>query len=122
MEVPLRTTMKWAPLLASFLLSAAAPSEPSWGAYGHRIAAEAAARTMPQTTPGFFLQRIDQLVYLDPEPDRWRNGQLPEMNRGFAYDHYIDLERIPTEALAASDRWTYLEILHRAGSSSSISA
>jgi hypothetical protein len=115
MELPLRPTMKSAPLLASFLLSAASPSESPWGAPGHRIAAAAAARAMPETTPDFFLQRIDQLVYLDPEPDRWRNGRLPEMDRGFAYDHYVNLERIPPGALEASDRWTYLEMLQRTG-------
>jgi hypothetical protein len=116
MDGPFRATMKSTPLLASLLLSAATPPrEPPWGAHGHRIAAEAAVRAMPEATPDFFVQRIDQLVYLDPEPDRWRDGRLPEMDRAFAYEHYIDLERIPAEAVEAGDRWTYLEALHRTG-------
>jgi len=116
MDEPIRTVTRTVPLAALLLLSATGPpSVAPWGAHGHRIAAEAAARAMPEAMPDFFRQRADQLVYLDPEPDRWRDPRFSEMDRSFAYDHYIDLERIPPEALGASDRWTYLEILNRAG-------
>ena len=101
-------TMPW-------LLAVAPADESAWGAHGHRIAAEAAAEAIPGAMPDFFRARADQLVYLNPEPDRWRDGRVTEMDRGFAFDHYIDLERVSPEALAAPDRWTYLETLYGEG-------
>lgn len=104
----LLATMPW-------LLACAPTAENPWGAHGHRIAAEAAAEALPEAMPDFFTERADQLVYLNPEPDRWRDGRITEMDRGFAFDHYIDLERVPPRALETPDRWTYVETLHREG-------
>ena len=65
--------------------------------------------------PGFFLDAGDELVYLNPEPDRWRVQESVEMNEAFAYDHYIDLENVPDGALDAPDRFSYLRLLYEAG-------
>jgi hypothetical protein len=58
---------------------------------------------------------MDQLTYLNPEPDRWRGADLPELNRAFSYDHYVNLERLNPGALDAPDRWAYLNALGRGG-------
>jgi hypothetical protein len=104
---------------AASLLSACAPDAPPeprrWGSTGHEMAARAALRALPDGIPGFFGQAGDQLVYLDPEPDRWRNRDLPAMDQAFSYDHYIDLENVPRGALDAPDRWTFVQRLHDAG-------
>lgn len=102
------------PTLALAALLAAVPSPP-WGAHGHRIAAEAATRGLPDSMPAFFRERSGQLVWLDAEPDRWRGPGATAARRAFAYDHYIDLERVPAGALDAPDRWRFLETLHRGG-------
>jgi len=98
------------------MLSGATPSlEAPWGTHGHEIAARAAAATLPQDMPVFFREATDQLVYLDPEPDRWRSRALNEMDRAWYFDHYIDLENVPQAALDAPHRFAYLRALYEAG-------
>ncbi len=95
---------------------AAAPRPaPLWGFVGHLMAARAAVSVLPDDMPDFFLQAGEQLVYLNPEPDRWRVREQEEMDQGFAYDHYIDLENVPQGGLDASDRFDFLRILYAAG-------
>jgi hypothetical protein len=86
-----------------------------WGNEGHRIVAEVASARLPVQMPAFFRGAADQLAYLNPEPDRWRDGRRREMNEAYRYDHYIDLENVPTAAQSARDRWEFLEALYAAG-------
>ncbi len=90
-----------------------------WGEAGHRMIGAAAAAALPQEMPAFFRQAADQLSYLNPEPDRWRDraerGLDPAMDDAFAPDHFIDMERVPPGALAAKDRFAYLDSLRVAG-------
>lgn len=86
-----------------------------WGATGHEMAARAALGGLPEELPGFFRATGEQLVWLDPEPDRWRSRVLDEMDEAWSYDHYIDLENVPPGALDASDRFAFIRALHRAG-------
>jgi hypothetical protein len=86
-----------------------------WGADGHEMAARAATSVLPTEVPTFFRSSGDQLVYLNPEPDRWRERSLVAMDQGWNYDHYIDLENVPDAALLEPDRFTYLEALYAAG-------
>ena len=91
------------------------PTPPRWGGVGHEMAARTATAALPSTMPAFFRDAADQLVYLDPEPDRWRNFALREMDQAWTYDHYIDLENIPNGALDAQDRFSFLKALYDAG-------
>ena len=84
-----------------------------WGAVGHMLIGAAAATALPADMPAFFRASADQLAYLDPEPDRWRNHADTAMDDAFAYDHYIDLERVSANALAAHDRFDYLDTLRQ---------
>jgi hypothetical protein len=108
-------------VLAAAALAGAAPHRPSgdsalpWGLFGHQIAARAAHSVLPSDMPAFFREAGAQLVYLDAEPDRWRNGNLTEMDQAWSYDHYIDLENIPDGALGAPDRFVFLRALYDAG-------
>lgn len=90
-------------------VAAAAP----WGYYGHEIAARAAVTDLPSEMPGFFRDAADQLVYLNPEPDRWRDSESAAMDEAWKYDHYIDFEVVPNGVLRAPDRFSYLDELHR---------
>ncbi len=84
----------------------------AWGAHGHTISGAAAARALPREMPKFFRNAADQLAYLTPEPDRWRNrGEAerdPAMNGAFAPDHFINFERIPESAWQAEDRFAFM--------------
>jgi hypothetical protein len=94
-----------------------------WGLDGHRMAARAAVDALPGEIPGFFREGADVLVWLNPEPDRWRDRRFPEMDEAWRYDHYIDLENIPgCTSLAncailneSTDRWDFFERLVKAG-------
>lgn len=79
------------------------------------MAARAATQRIPEAMPAFFRDAADQLVYLNPEPDRWREQEQREMDQAFAYDHYVDLENVPAGALDAPDRFAYLRLLYEAG-------
>jgi hypothetical protein len=103
------------PALSLLALTAAAAPVLRWGAEGHEMAARAAVSALPSDMPAFFRAARDQLVYLNPEPDRWRDRQAPEMDQAFSYDHYIDLENVPDAALEAPHRFAYLEALYEAG-------
>lgn len=84
----------------------------AWGAHGHMISGTAAAHALPKEMPKFFRDAADQLAYLNPEPDRWRDrGEAerdPAMNGAFAPDHFINFERIPESAWLAEDRFAFL--------------
>jgi len=108
------------PILAGALVALAVggpgPVPPfRWGADGHEMAARAAVETLPSAVPSFFRDAGAQLVYLDPEPDRWRSRPLREMDQAFSYDHYVDLENLPAGALDAPDRWVFVRLLYEAG-------
>jgi hypothetical protein len=104
-----------APALSLLTLTAATASTLRWGVEGHEMAARAAVAVLPADMPSFFRAAGDQLVYLNPEPDRWRNRDAVEMDQAWSYDHYVDLENVPDEALAAPNRFAYLEALDDAG-------
>jgi hypothetical protein len=92
----------------------------SWGFAGHVLSGEAAASTLPSVMPKFFRKATKQLGYLTAEPDRWRDPRSAAVTAAFNPDHAINLERVPPGALAAKDRFAYLEILRKAGEDSSV--
>lgn len=102
-------------LLALFSADSTEATPRRWGFVGHEMAAAAAVDVLPQDVPAFFRDAGEQLVYLNPEPDRWRSRDLAEMDQAWSYDHYIDIENVPQAALDAPDRFQYLAALYEAG-------
>jgi hypothetical protein len=93
------------------LLGAAPRLEPAavrWGARGHEMAARTAVALLPERVPDFFRSAGEQLVYLDPEPDRWRVASRREMSAAWSPDHFINLEALPAGALDTPDRYAFL--------------
>lgn len=84
-----------------------------WGHDGHLMVGRAAAAHIPADMPAFFRREVQRLSYLNFEPDRWRDSDMSEMNEAFRYDHYIDLENVPTAAREARDRFRFLAVLYR---------
>ncbi len=100
---------------AGLLTLAAAGTALAWGEPGHLMIGRIAAEGLPSSMPSFFTGATDQLAYLNPEPDRWRERELREMDEAYKYDHYIDLENVPGDALEAEDRFRFIAALHEAG-------
>ncbi|MBT8338235.1 MAG: hypothetical protein KJO11_16730 [Gemmatimonadetes bacterium] len=107
--------LAWVAPLAAILAAPGGESPPRWGADGHVMAGRAALARVPDAMPEFFRESGDQLSWLNPEPDRWRSRELRPMDQGFSYDHYIDFENVPGDALDAPDRWRFIEVLYGAG-------
>jgi hypothetical protein len=95
----------------------------AWGEAGHRMTGEAAALSMPGSTPAFFRKASKELGYLNPEPDRWKDRTERDADRAldgaFNADHFIDIEMAPpavlAAALAAPNRYAYADTLRKAG-------
>ena len=112
-------------LLAAAVLVAAATSIAAtrattlWGEHGHRLAAAAAVQALPADMPPFFRAAGDQLVWLDPDPDRWRDLEEtkvdPALNGANAPDHYLDFEWTTEGSLKAPNRYAFLDSLRAAG-------
>jgi len=99
-----------------------------WGEQGHRIIAQAAALALPgdaRGMPPFFRQANEQLAYLNPEPDRWRDSSDraldPAADLATAPDHFIDLELLPaplqSSPLGPRSRYEYADSLRASGRS-----
>jgi hypothetical protein len=78
---------------------------------------------MPAETPAFFRNASQQLSYLNPEPDRWKDRAErtldPALEGSTAPEHYIDMDLVPPAvlraALAAPNRWAYADSLRKSG-------
>ena len=99
-------------LPAALALIAATPASARWGETGHRIIAEAAVRALPAEMPAFFRAAMPQLIWLNPEPDRWRDFGESQLDNALAsgsgLDHFIDFEGVPDAAFKAKDRYEFL--------------
>lgn len=99
----------------------------AWGDAGHRMIGLAAAERLPADMPLFFRAASQQLGYLNPEPDRWKDRAEttldPALNGGTSPGHYIDMDLVPSaalrSALEAPNRFAYDDTLRAAGSSAS---
>jgi len=85
--------------VAALALLLPSPAAHAWGNEGHRMVNRLAASHLPADVPAFLRSEsaINEIEYLGPEPDRWRNPAEPELSRVQACEHFIDLE--PADAL-----------------------
>ncbi|MCU0622742.1 MAG: hypothetical protein MUF53_02625 [Gemmatimonadaceae bacterium] len=106
-------------LAGAVLLLAAHRASTMWGDHGHRLAAAAAVQALPAEMPAFFRAAGDQLIWLDPDPDRWRDFEEtkidPALNGANAPDHYVDFEWTTEGSLRAPNRYAFLDSLRAAG-------
>lgn len=107
-------------LLASAALLATRPSDVNgWGAHGHELSGRAAAMNFPAEAPKFFRKAVNQLGYLNPEPDRWRSREESNLDKAldsaYAPDHFLDMELVPPAAFNAVNRYEFTAEMIRAG-------
>lgn len=90
-----------------------------WGRHGHELSGRAAAMKLPEQMPKFFRKAVDQLGYLNPEPDRWRSRDESNLDKAldsaYAPDHFLDLELVPPAAFDAVNRYEFTAELIKAG-------
>lgn len=84
-----------------------------WGEKGHLIISEAATFGLPNDMPLFFYKSFPELIYLGPDPDRWR-GDGPSLEAVNAPDHFLDYEYVSALQLPPS-RYDYLALLADSG-------
>lgn len=109
--------------LATLALGAAIVLLAAWGDAGHRMTGEAAALSMPGSTPAFFRNASRQLAYLNPEPDRWKaraeRTADPALDEGTSPEHFFDSDMASPTVLAAAlhapNRYAYADTLRAAG-------
>ncbi len=65
-----------------------------WGNEGHEYINRVAAERIPLEMPRFLRRAVAELIYLGPEPDRWRSPSEYALKNAQEPDHYIDLERV----------------------------
>ncbi len=110
-------------ILTAAIVVAAPVNLFAWGDVGHRLTGLAAAGALPSDMPAFFRAASQQLGYLNPEPDRWKDRAEssidPALNAGTSSDHYIDMDlaspSVLTAALNAPNRFAYSDTLRAAG-------
>ena len=95
----------------------------AWGDAGHRMIGLAAAQGLPADMPAFFRTAGQQLSYLNPEPDRWKDrverALDPALEASTSPEHYIDMDLVAPEvlraALAAPNRYAFADTLRVGG-------
>jgi hypothetical protein len=81
-----------------------------WGNEGHMAINRVAAEKLPPDVPAFLRSASDQLAYLGPEPDRWREKSELALKLSQEPDHFIDLELVEGMTLPP-DRYGYYRAL-----------
>jgi hypothetical protein len=81
-----------------------------WGNEGHMMINRVAAEKLPLDMPSFLRNAAEQLAYLGPEPDRWREKTKLALKLSQEPDHFIDLELIEGITLPP-DRYSYYRVL-----------
>jgi hypothetical protein len=71
-----------------------APAASAWGNEGHTYVNRVAAQKIPNEMPRFLRRSVEEIAYLGPEPDRWRNPAEFALKNAQEPDHFIDLERV----------------------------
>jgi hypothetical protein len=80
-------------ILLMALSLARTPNAFAWGNEGHTYVNRVAAQKIPAAMPRFLRRAAAEIVYLGPEPDRWRSPSELQLKNAQEPDHFIDLER-----------------------------
>lgn len=91
----------------------------AWGEVGHEIVGRSAAMKLPAQMPSFVRKSVNQLAYLNPEPDRWRAREESDIDKALdsaqSPDHFIDMEFVPPGGLELPSRYDLTAALVKAG-------
>jgi hypothetical protein len=100
-------------LLVSLALLFTSANAFAWGQAGHLMSNEAATIGLPNDMPQFFYRQFPQLVWLGPNPDRWRGGG-PALEASNSPDHQLNYEYVASLKLPR-DRYSFVALLTSSG-------
>ncbi len=85
-----------------------------WGDEGHMAVSRAAMQHLPADMPAFFktAAAVDRIVYLGPEPDRWRHKEEYAVKNAQEPDHFIDLERTEGIGELPAGRYEFIQKMY----------
>ena len=90
----------------------------AWGPDGHYMVARLAVASLPADMPAFLKRDTRRLMFLNFEPDAWRDPEeeklSPALRRGHDPDHHFHLELFSAPDLPL-DRYSFLKTLCREG-------
>jgi len=98
-------------LLAICLAVVLPQSAVAWGNDGHQMVNQAAVQHLPAAMPAFLKKAEAQIIYLGPEPDRWRAKDDAFVKNAQEPDHFIDLELLDGMTLPPG-RYAYLKMMY----------
>jgi hypothetical protein len=107
----MRGPLKRLPVTLALLLTAA--NAFAWGQAGHLMSNEAATIGLPTDMPQFFYREFPQLIWLGPNPDRWRGGG-PAIDAANSPDHQLNYEYVASMQLPR-DRYSFVALLASSG-------
>jgi hypothetical protein len=107
----MRAPLKKAAL--AFALALCSANAFAWGQAGHLMSNEAATIGLPTDMPQFFYRQFPQLIWLGPDPDRWRGGG-PALEASNSPDHVMNYEYIASLQLPR-DRYSFIALLTSSG-------
>ena len=81
-----------------------------WGNEGHMMINRVAAEKLPPDVPAFLRNAVEQLAYLGPEPDRWREKSELALKLSQEPDHFLDMELVEGMTLPP-DRYSFYRAL-----------
>lgn len=81
-------------LVVVSLILVLAPAAFGWGNDGHQMVNKVAVEHLPPSMPAFLKNAETQIIYLGPEPDRWRSKDDRFVKNAQEPDHFIDLEML----------------------------
>jgi len=84
----------------------------AWGKDGHELINKVAVQKIAASLPGFFSKAGDQIIYLGPEPDRWREASEYTLKNAQEPDHFIDLEKLAGFGELPRGRYTFYKRLY----------
>ncbi|MGA3209519.1 MAG: nuclease [Syntrophales bacterium] len=83
-----------------------------WGKDGHLYINKVAVQKIPNELPAFLAKAAEQIIYLAPEPDRWREASEYTLKNSQEPDHFIDLEKLAGFGELPKGRYTYYKRLY----------
>ena len=83
-----------------------------WANKTHYLTNEAALLKLPGDFPSFLKEGKGWVIYLGPEPDRWRAPDAYTLKKDADPDHYIDLDKIERSDVRR-DRFSYMKAIQR---------
>jgi hypothetical protein len=84
----------------------------AWTYEGHTCVNRVAAEKIPASMPSFLRQASQEIAYLGPEPDRWRDPAEWALKTAQEPDHFILLERISWMQSLPKSRYDFYRKLY----------